>query len=128
MVCHLGFLVGLCPRNPAVNLISHASAALETYSLPSDFRDDKLMIIQGVLFDDINNLSAFHATESDRCYPFNGHEVRSVYGNEVGTMEALWRTVTGNTTRSGAPAPPSWSIILESRNWKLGLGVGENRR
>jgi hypothetical protein len=117
-----------CPRNPAVQLISHASAALESYSVPPAFRDDKLMIIEGVLFDNINSLSAFHATESDRSYPFNGHEVRSIYGSEVGTLEALWRTITGNTTRSGAPLPPSWSIILEPRNWHLGLGsASENR-
>jgi hypothetical protein len=43
-------------------------------------------------------------------------------------MEALWRTITGNTTRSGALPPPSWSVTLELRNWKLGSGVGENRR
>ena len=117
-----------CPGNPVVHLISHASAALESYSVTPAFRDDKLMIIQGVLFDNINSLSAFHATESDRRYPFNGHEVRSIYGSDADTLEAFWRTITGNTTRSGAPPPPSWSMILEPVIWNFGSGsVDQNR-
>jgi hypothetical protein len=111
-----------------VNLSSHASAALTTYYVPPTFQDDKLMIVQGVLFDNINSLSAFHATESDRRYPSNGHEVRSIYGGEAATMEALWRTLVGNATRSGVFPPPSWSIILESRHWNSGSGVSRNIR
>lgn len=86
------------------------------------------MIIQGVLFDNINSLSAFHAVESDRSYPFHGQEVRRIYGSEAGTLEALWRTITGNTTSSGDLPPPSWRIILEPLNWDTGSGAaGSNR-
>lgn len=63
------------------------------------------MTIRGIILDTVSSPSTFHVTEMNHSYPFNGAEVSGIYGSESATREALWRTITANTLRSGATLP-----------------------
>jgi hypothetical protein len=86
----------------------------------------EILILRGVMFDLVGNLSAFHAFELDQKFPHNIHfpaktsqptsstsrksANESVYPS---ISEALWRTLVGNRSSAGcSPAPESYSCIL----------------
>ena len=83
---------------------------------------DEMMVVQGIFFESISTLSAFHATESNRMYPHNGPCRPSIYGSEVATKEALWRTLVANTNRSGQPVPTEYKNVLLPQIWDIGIG------
>ncbi|KAL9082221.1 MAG: hypothetical protein Q9165_008927, partial [Trypethelium subeluteriae] len=84
---------------------------------------DQLLTVQGVLFDTIITLSAFHATESNQKYPQNGPCRESVYGSESATKEAFWRTIVANTNYSGQLAPVEYSEVLHPQIWDSDIGI-----
>ena len=116
-----------CPPNPVLPLPRGFSAlSIKPYIARPIFRD-KFLIVQGVLFDTLSTLSAFHATESDRKYPQNGPRRTSIYGSESATKEAFWRTLVANTDRFSEPAPAEYCQILDPRIWQIGIpGVATN--
>jgi len=115
-----------CPGNPAMTLRTQASSVVKSSSMAPIFRGDRQMIVRGVLLGTINSLSAFNARETDRSYPFNGPEIRSAYGSEDETADALWRTITANTTISGTTPPAHWSTLL--RNWIIDKPARSRRK
>ena len=78
------------------------------------FDCDVILRIKGVLFDAVTSLSSFHATESNCKFPLNGKPGPSVYGDLTATKESLWCTLVGDTTRDGAWALNSYSVLLRS--------------
>lgn len=86
----------------------------------------EMLVLSGVIFDRLENLSAFHAFEVDEGFPYNNRfsssdlqpsrstssktVIESVYPS---IPEALWRTLVGNRSSAGhSPAPESYSCIL----------------
>lgn len=107
-----------CPPNPVLPLPRGFSAlATKPYIARPIFRD-RLLIAQGVLFDTLSTLSAFHATESDRRYPQNGPRRMSIYGSQSATKEAFWRTLVAKTDRSSQTAPAEYCTIRGSVDLK----------
>lgn len=49
--------------------------------------------------------------------PKNGISTKIAYGTPEESREALWRTLVGNQTPTGAPAPPSYSTLLDLPWW-----------
>ncbi|PQE13916.1 heterokaryon incompatibility protein [Rutstroemia sp. NJR-2017a BBW] len=117
-----------CPPNPAINLPGHSCLPLRNHTPTVVFHNDMTMTLQGVIFDTINSLSAFHTTESDLSYPSDGPRVTSIYGDRASTNEALWRTLVGNTTSTGDPAPASYRSILQSAIWDGSASVPNRRK
>ena len=116
-----------CTQNPALPLPSCFSAFVSEPSIARPISHDRLLIVQGVLFDTVGTLSAFHATESNRKYPQNGPRRTSIYGPKSATKEAFWRTLVANTDRSGQPAPASYSTMLDQHIWDVGIrGLNDN--
>jgi hypothetical protein len=110
-----------CPWNPTLYLPNVLPLRTKYTERLLFHYENRLMTFQGVLFDTINTLSAFHATESDRSYPFNGPLRKSIYSDHAATGEALWRALVSNTAVSGtAAAPAIYSSILEPAVWDLG--------
>jgi hypothetical protein len=110
-----------CPWNPTLYLPNVLPLRTKYTERLLFHYENRLMTFQGVLFDTINTLSAFHATESDRSYPFNGPLRKSIYSDHAATGEALWRALVSNTAVSGtAAAPAIYSSILEPAIWYLG--------
>lgn len=116
-----------CPPNPVLPLPRSFSAlSTQPYIARPIFRD-RLLIAQGVIFDTLSTLSAFHATESNRKYPQNGPRRTSIYGSESATKEAFWRTLVANTDRSSQPAPAEYCMVLDPLIWTIGItGVDNN--
>ena len=116
-----------CPPNPIVPLPRGFSAfGTRPYIGRPIFRD-RLLIVQGVLFDTLSTLGAFHATESDKKYPQNGPRRTSIYGSESATKEAFWRTLVANTDRTGHPVPAEYCTVLDPSIWTVGIrGVDDS--
>ena len=115
-----------CPPNPVMPLPRGFSAfATKPYTASPIIRD-KLLIVQGVLFDTLSTLGAFHATESDKKYPQNGPRRTSIYGSESATKEAFWRTLVANTDRSGHPVPAEYCTVLDPSIWTVGIHGVDN--
>ena len=116
-----------CPPNPVLPFPRGFSAlSTKPYIVRPIFRDESL-IVQGVLFDTLSTLSAFHTSESNRKYPQNGPRRTSIYGSDSATKEAFWRTLVANTDRSGQSAPAEYRTVLDPSIWKVGInGVDNN--
>ena len=110
-----------CPRGPTAQLLGQYSVDGGIFKGGAMFDGDTILRTKGVLFDAITSLSSFHATESNCKFPFNGEPGPSVYGDVTATKEALWRTLVGDTTRDGAWAPKSYSVLLRSEIWEEGV-------
>jgi hypothetical protein len=117
-----------CSPNPAINLHGTSCFPLRNHTPSVVFQNDMSMTLQGIIFDTINSLSAFHTTESDLSYPSDGPPVTSIYGDRAATNEAFWRTLVGNTTPTGDPAPTSYSSILQSAIWDGSASVPNRRK
>ncbi|KAI0535560.1 HET-domain-containing protein [Xylaria digitata] len=106
-----------CPRNPAEPLNSARSAPTLPFTTNPPSISGNILTVRGVIFDTITTLSAFHATESDKSYPWNSSDPPiSPYGSHDATREALARTLTGNAGGGeDAGLDPSYAIL----NWKL---------
>ena len=116
-----------CPPNLALPLPRGFSALPTKPNIARPFFRDRFLMVQGVVFDTISTLSAFHATESDRKYPQNGPRRTSTYGSESATREVFWRTIVANTDRSNQPAPMEYCTVLEPSIWNIGIhGVDDN--
>ncbi len=116
-----------CPPNPSLPLPRGFSALATKPNIARPIFRDRLLIAQGILFDTLSTLSAFHATESDRKYPQNGPRRTSMYGSESATKEAFWRTLVANTDRFNQPAPMEYCMVLDPLIWKIGIrGVDDN--
>jgi hypothetical protein len=116
-----------CSPNPAINLPGHSCLPLQNHTPTLVFQGEMFMTLQGIIFDTISSLSAFHTTESDHSYPSDGPPVASVYGDHAATDEAFWRTIVGNTTPTGDPAPASYNSTIQRIIWDGG-GTVPNRR
>ena len=110
-----------CPPNPVLPLPRGFSGLNTKPTIARPIFRDRLLIAQGVLFDTLSTLSAFHATESDRKYPLNGPRRKSVYGSESAIKEAFWRTLVANTDHSNQSAPAEYCIVLDPKIWDLGM-------
>lgn len=116
-----------CPPNPVLPFPRGFSALTTKPYIARPIFRDRLLIVQGVLFDTLSTLSAFHATESDPKYPQNGPRRTSIYGSKSATKEAFWRTLVANTDRSNQPAPVEYCTILHPSIWNTGIrGVDDN--
>lgn len=116
-----------CPHNPALPLPSCFSAFVSKPYIARPISHERLLTVQGVLFDIVGTLSTFHATESNRKYPQNGPRRTSIYGSKSATKEAFWRTLVANTDRSGQLAPATYSAMLDPQIWDVGIpGVDNN--
>ena len=116
-----------CSPNPVLPLPRGFSALSTRPHIVRPIFRDKLLIVQGVLFDNLSTLSAFHTSESNRKYPQNGPRRVSIYGSESATKEAFWRTLVANTDRSGQSAPAEYCTVLDPLIWKVGInGVDNN--
>ncbi|KAI1382911.1 HET-domain-containing protein [Hypoxylon trugodes] len=116
-----------CPRNPA-QPFNHRSSSLPNFSsLPSPspprIADDRFLTTKGLIFEDITSLSAFHATESSKSYPFSAHDPpSSPYGSRDSTRLAFARLLTNND-----PSGPDPELLLLPRLWETGImGVDAN--
>ncbi len=92
-------------------------------------KEREVLYLSGVVFDHIENLSAFHAAEVDKTFPYNSSSTSEASKSPAGPSsttvmespytsisEALWRTVIGNRSSSGcSPAPDTYSCILSIR-------------
>lgn len=110
-----------CPQNPALPLPNCFSVLPTEPFVARAIFHDKLLVVQGVLFDTISTLSAFHATESNQKYPQNGSCHTSIYGSESATKDAFWRTLVADTDRSGQPVPAEYSALLNPHIWDVGI-------
>ena len=116
-----------CPPNLVFPLPRGFSALATKPNIARPIVRDRLLIVQGVVFDTLSTLSAFHATESDRKFPQNGPRRTSTYGSESATKEAFWRTLVANTDRSNQPAPTEYCTVLNPSIWNIGIhGVDDN--
>lgn len=113
-----------CAQNPAFPLPRPGNLYPSTKPASKPVFDSNgvLMTVRGVLFDTVSSLSAFHATESESSYPFNGRSRDSIYGGHSATNEAIWRTLVVNMTQSGEEAPDTYNSILSPKLWDLGIG------
>ena len=110
-----------CPRGPTAQLLGRYYIAGGEPKSNAVFEGDNVLKTHGVLFDTVISLRSFHAIESNSKFPFNGKPCSSVYGDTTATKEALWRTLVGDTTRDGAWAPQSYSLLLTSEIWEDGV-------
>jgi hypothetical protein len=94
-----------CPRNPALYLPNVLSLRTKHTKRPMFHHGNRLMTVQGVLFDSVNTLSAFHATESDRSYPFNGPLRKGIYGDPQ-QLTKLFGVPSSATPLSPGPRSP----------------------
>lgn len=106
---------------------SNCPATRPILSTEADSKGDSILRTTGVLFDAVTSLTSLHATESKCELLFNGKSGPSIYGDVTATKEALWRTLVGDTTRDGAWAPESYSVLLRIEIWQDGVaGVNFN--
>ncbi|KAM3073427.1 hypothetical protein ACMFMG_004677 [Clarireedia jacksonii] len=117
-----------CSPNPDINLPGHSCLPRQYYTPNPVFHGERFMTLQGIIFDSISSLSAFHTTESDNSYPWDGPPVKSIYGDHEATDEAFWRTIVGNTTPTGDRAPASYKSILRTIIWNGGAAVPNKRK
>ncbi|KAI0449283.1 HET-domain-containing protein [Xylaria acuta] len=116
-----------CPRNPAEPLNNVRSVPkFPSINPPSIIGN--ILTVRGVIFDTIATLSAFHATESDKSYPWNTpNPPISPYGSHDATCEALARTLTGNVEGGEDPGLDPSRAILDWRLWSTGIrGLDSN--
>ena len=92
-------------------------------------KEREILCLAGAVFDHIENLSAFHAGEVDKTFPYNSSSTsvasKPLARSSSATVmestypsisEALWRTLIGNRSSSGCtPAPDTYSCILSIR-------------
>ncbi|KAI0890664.1 HET-domain-containing protein [Annulohypoxylon maeteangense] len=110
-----------CPRNPAQPFNNRSSTLPAFTSLPPpsppQIENDRLLTVQGILFEELTNLSAFHATESSKLYPLSSPSpAPSPYGNRSSTRSALAHLLTGND-----PSGPDPHLLLLPRLWETGI-------
>ena len=106
-----------CPRGPTAQLLGQYSVDGGRSESNVIFQSDYILRTRGVFFDTIDSLSSFHTNESNSKFPLNGKPTSSFYGDITATKEALWRTLVGDTTRDGAWAPESYSVLLKPQIW-----------
>ncbi|KAI0970660.1 HET-domain-containing protein [Xylaria arbuscula] len=110
-----------CPRNPAEPLKNVGSGSRFT-STDSPSISGNILTIQGVIFDTISTLSAFHPTESNISYPWNvSNPPSSPYGSHDATREALARTLTGNFEGSEDHGLDPYRAILDWGLWSSSI-------
>ncbi|KAI1300598.1 HET-domain-containing protein [Xylaria venustula] len=110
-----------CPRNPAEPL-NNMGPVSRFVSTNPPFISDNILTVQGVIFDTIAALSAFHPTETDTSYPWNVlNPPISPYGSRDATREALARILTGNFDGSEDHGLDPYRAILDWRLWSSGI-------
>ncbi|KAK5626677.1 hypothetical protein RRF57_002392 [Xylaria bambusicola] len=110
-----------CPRNPAEPL-RNVGTVSRLASTDSPSISGNILTIQGVIFDTISTLSAFHPTESDTSYPWNApNPPTSPYGSHDATREALARTLIGNFEGSEDHGLDPYRAILDWRLWSSSI-------
>ncbi|KAF2439782.1 HET-domain-containing protein [Karstenula rhodostoma CBS 690.94] len=79
--------------------------------------EGRVLDVAGIIIDTVQGLGEayFEHTTSSKvedkmCPPDNNN---NVYGTEASLKDALWRTLTGDRTLQGLPAPASYSEVLD---------------
>ena len=117
-----------CPRGPIAQLLGNYCVDGGECESSTVFKSDRVLKVRGMIFDTVNSLSSFHTRESNIKFPFNGKPCSSFYGDNTATREALWRTLVGDTTRDGAWAPESYSLLLKPEIWEDGVAGAKNNK
>ena len=110
-----------CPRGPTAQLLGQYDVTGGEPKSNTVLESHTILKTSGVLYDRVNSLSSFHSAESNSKFPYNGEPCLSFYGDTTATKDALWRTIVGDTTRDGAWAPQSYSLLLKSEIWEDGV-------
>lgn len=128
-----------CDTLPAAHLrTTYRAGKTGTAAQPSIILSNSCLRIRGLVIDIIVSLGTCHPAEASNDYPIrslkSGHRL---LGGYMEMREALWRTITGNSTVQGdSPAPAEYSWLLDPRVWRgdvagiftHGLGLNEVMR